>query len=61
MTMGNMTVEAALIEKAQAFIPVLKERAQQAERDRCMPKDTDEDFREAGFYRALQPARYGEL
>ena len=59
--MGNMAAEAALIEIAQAFIPVLKERAQQAERDRCMPKDTDADFREAGFYRALQPARYGGL
>ena len=59
--MGNMAVEAALIEKAQAFIPILKERAQQAERDRCMPKGTDADFREAGFYRALQPARYGGL
>ncbi len=57
----NVTNEATLIEKAQALIPVLKERAQKAERDRCMPKETDFDFREAGFYRALQPARYGGL
>ncbi len=57
----NVTDEATLIKKAQALIPVLKERAQKAERDRCMPKETDADFREAGFYRALQPARYGGL
>ena len=57
----NQTSEAALIEKATNFIPVLKERAHQAERDRCMPKDTHIEFREAGFYRALQPARYGGL
>ena len=55
------TGEAILIEKAQALIPVLKERAQKAERDRRMPMETDVDFREAGFYRALQPARYGGL
>lgn len=57
----NLSLEAALIEKAKNLIPVLKERAERAERDRCMPKDTDQEFREAGFYRALQPARYGGL
>ena len=53
----NLSPEAALIEKAKNLIPVLKERA---ERDRCMPKDTDQEFRE-GVYRALQPSRYGGL
>tara|TARA_Y100001936_G_C16094045_1_gene689892 strand:+ start:14678 stop:15445 length:768 start_codon:yes stop_codon:yes gene_type:complete len=53
--------ESALIESARAMIPVLKERALQAERDRCIPKETDAEFREAGFYRALQPARHGGL
>tara|TARA_Y100001936_G_scaffold48491_1_gene47147 strand:- start:1861 stop:2037 length:177 start_codon:yes stop_codon:yes gene_type:complete len=42
----NLSSEAALIEKAKNLIPVLKERA---ERDRCMPKDTDQEFREAGL------------
>jgi len=33
----------------------------QAERDRRLPAETDAAFRKAGFYRALQPARYGGL
>ena len=41
----NVTNEATLIEKAQALIPVLKDRAQKAARDRCMPKATHYDFR----------------
>ena len=53
--------EAALVEKARKLAPVLAERARQAELDRRVPKDTDRDFRDAGFYRALQPARYGGL
>jgi alkylation response protein AidB-like acyl-CoA dehydrogenase len=53
--------EAALIEKARALVPVLRERAADAERGRRIPHATDQDFRSAGFYRALQPARYGGL
>jgi 3-hydroxy-9,10-secoandrosta-1,3,5(10)-triene-9,17-dione monooxygenase len=51
--------EAALIAKARALVPVLRERAAEAERIRRIPDATDRDFRRAGFYRALQPARYG--
>ena len=53
--------EAVLVERAREMVPVLRERAMQAERDRRLPTETDSDFREAGFYRALQPARYGGL
>ena len=53
--------EAALIEKARAMAPVLRERAGAAERLRRIPDETDADFRAAGFYRALQPERYGGL
>lgn len=54
-------LEAQLVDRARDLGPVLVERARQAERDRRISKETDRDFREAGFYRALQPARYGGL
>lgn len=54
-------LEAQLVARARDLAPVLAERAAQAERDRRVPKDTDRDFRDAGFYRALQPARYGGM
>jgi alkylation response protein AidB-like acyl-CoA dehydrogenase len=54
-------LEAQLVDRARALAPVLAERAAQAERDRRISKDSDRDFREAGFYRALQPAKYGGM
>jgi alkylation response protein AidB-like acyl-CoA dehydrogenase len=53
--------EAALLAQARALAPVLRERAAQAERLRRLPDETEAAFREAGFYRILQPARYGGL
>ena len=54
-------LEAQLVDRARDLGPVLVERARQAELDRRASKETDRDFREAGFYRALQPARYGGM
>jgi alkylation response protein AidB-like acyl-CoA dehydrogenase len=53
--------EAALIAKVRALAPVLRERAAGAERLRRLPDETDAQFRAEGFYRVLQPARYGGL
>ena len=53
--------EAALIVKARALAPTLRERAAEAERLRRLPDATEAAFRQAGFYRVLQPARYGGL
>jgi len=53
--------EAALIAKARALAPVLRERAAGAERLRRLPDEIDALFRQEGFYRVLQPARYGGL
>jgi 3-hydroxy-9,10-secoandrosta-1,3,5(10)-triene-9,17-dione monooxygenase len=53
--------EAALIAKARHLAPVMRERAAKAEQLRRIPDETDADFRGAGFYRILQPARYGGL
>lgn len=53
--------EAALIKKAAELVPFLKERAMATEERRRVLDETDEAFREAGFYRALQPKRYGGM
>ncbi len=57
--MADTTLRAAMIEHAQAMVPVLRERAYRAERDRRMPDETHREFVEAGFYRQFQPTRYG--
>ena len=53
--------EAALILKAAALVPFLKERANETEKNRRLLDETHEKFMEAGFYRALQPKRYGGM
>ncbi len=50
---------ADLLNRARELVPVLRDRAPEAERLRRMPDETVADFRAADFYRALQPARYG--
>jgi len=49
----------ALIARARAMIPVLAERAAAAERDRRQPAETIAEMQEAGFFRVLQPRRWG--
>jgi len=58
---AKAALEAQLVDRARDLGPVLAERARQAELDRRVSRETDRDFREAGFYRALQPARYGGM
>jgi len=48
-----------IIERAVRLRPVLLERQPETERLTHYPKDTHEDFLRAGFYRMLQPRRYG--
>ena len=48
-----------LVGRARDLIPVLRERAAIPDRTRTMPRETHEAFMDAGFYRILQPARYG--
>lgn len=58
-----MTDKAALKQqlrdKARELVPVLRERAEQCERERSVPQETIKDFAEAGFFRIMQPARWG--
>jgi 3-hydroxy-9,10-secoandrosta-1,3,5(10)-triene-9,17-dione monooxygenase len=48
-----------LLARAEALVPALRERAAKAEEIRQVPEETIRDFQEAGFFRALQPARWG--
>ncbi len=48
-----------LVARARALIPSLVARAQQADRDRCVPKDTIADMQAAGLFRVFQPKRWG--
>ena len=48
-----------LIARARAMIPTLQARARQCTRDRNVPAETIADLSEAGFFRILQPRRWG--
>ncbi|CAE6957742.1 PFAM Acyl-CoA dehydrogenase type 2 domain (plasmid) [Vibrio sp. B1REV9] len=55
-----LTPEALdLIEKAEALIPKLRERAHQAELDGKVPSESVADIEAAGLFRVLQPKRWG--
>jgi 3-hydroxy-9,10-secoandrosta-1,3,5(10)-triene-9,17-dione monooxygenase len=57
-----MTDNAApLLAAAEALIPVLRDRATRADHDRAIPPETVADFHRLGFYRVLQPRRFGGL
>jgi 3-hydroxy-9,10-secoandrosta-1,3,5(10)-triene-9,17-dione monooxygenase len=48
-----------LLDRARKLAPVLKERAAEAEAARNLQAETIQDFQEAGFFRVLQPRRWG--
>ncbi|SNS08590.1 3-hydroxy-9,10-secoandrosta-1,3,5(10)-triene-9,17-dione monooxygenase [Sphingomonas laterariae] len=48
-----------LIDRARAMIPALKARAKQATADWKVPDETIAEMQEAGFFRILQPKRWG--
>jgi 3-hydroxy-9,10-secoandrosta-1,3,5(10)-triene-9,17-dione monooxygenase len=50
---------AELLERARAMVPVLKERAKACTRARNVSAETITEMKEAGFFRILQPARFG--
>lgn len=55
-----MTPEAvALVERAEALVPRLAERAQAAEQAGRVPDETVRELAEAGLFRVLQPRRWG--
>lgn len=54
-----LPTEAALVARAAAMVPTLRERAAQGERECRVPQATIRDFQDAGFFKMLQPKRYG--
>ena len=48
-----------LVDRARALVPALRERAAAAAELRRLPDETVADMVEAGFFRILQPKRYG--
>lgn len=49
----------ALIQRAKDMIPFLAESAAKAQEDRVVPTETIAKMQEAGFFRVLQPKRWG--
>src|SRR5215813_12134186 len=50
---------AELLQRAEALVPVLRERAGKAEELRRVPDETIEDLHRSGLFRILQPERVG--
>lgn len=62
MTLANPVTApttADLVARAAALVPVLRERAGACEMGNKVPDETIRDFQDAGFFKILQPARYG--
>jgi 3-hydroxy-9,10-secoandrosta-1,3,5(10)-triene-9,17-dione monooxygenase len=55
----NETLGAALIEQARALIPTLRSRERDALEAGQVPRETIAALEEAGFFKVLQPTRYG--
>lgn len=50
---------AAMVAKARALLPRLRERAARTEELRHLPPETEKDLHDAGLFRMLQPRRIG--
>src|SRR3546814_17188413 len=47
------------LHRARDMVPVLARREKKAEELRMVPAETLQEMQEAGFFRGLQPKRYG--
>ncbi len=56
---GPEVARAEIITRAREIAPRLRQRAPQAEEERCVPIATIDDYRQAGLIRMIQPKRYG--
>ena len=59
MTTHTIPSEAEIVQRAHDMIPMLRVRAEECERNRMVPVETIQAFKEAGFFRILQPKRWG--
>ncbi|MCO4746274.1 MAG: flavin-dependent monooxygenase [Proteobacteria bacterium] len=58
---GAIDVREKLLANARALQEVLRSRIDEAEAVRSLPSETIADFERAGFWRMLQPKRFGGL
>jgi 3-hydroxy-9,10-secoandrosta-1,3,5(10)-triene-9,17-dione monooxygenase len=54
----SLTAEE-MVQRARDMVPVLRERQEHCEQLGRLPDETSRDFVDAGFYRILQPRRFG--
>ncbi len=59
MGAGDIPTPEELLERARALVPVLAERAEECEKLGRLPDASIKAFEDAGFYRILQPSKYG--
>lgn len=50
-----------VLERVRDLLPAIRERAEQADRDRSIPKVSAKEFLETGLARVLMPKRFGGL
>jgi 3-hydroxy-9,10-secoandrosta-1,3,5(10)-triene-9,17-dione monooxygenase len=50
---------ASLVDRATELVPVLRNRADTCDAKKMVPLETIRDFQDAGFFKILQPRRYG--
>jgi 3-hydroxy-9,10-secoandrosta-1,3,5(10)-triene-9,17-dione monooxygenase len=56
---ADSSAYAAMVARAKALVPHLRERASKTEDLRRLPTETERDLHEAGLFRILQPKRVG--
>jgi 3-hydroxy-9,10-secoandrosta-1,3,5(10)-triene-9,17-dione monooxygenase len=56
---ADVSAYTAMIGRAKALIPQLRQRASKTEELRQLPKETERDLHEAGLFRIVQPKRVG--
>src|SRR5712692_1851826 len=56
---GDGRAYAAMIARAKALIPQLRERASRTEELRRLPPETERDLHDSGLFRIVQPKRVG--
>lgn len=58
-TATEIPTSEELVARAAAMVPALRARADEIEQARRVPHDVVDMFKEAGFFRILQPKQYG--
>ena len=56
---SDISIYAAMIQRARTLVPRLRERASRTEELRRLPPETERDLHEAGLFRIVQPTRVG--